>query len=80
MRGCRPPAADCLCASAQRTLEAQNTGVDFTRPAVKQVYEVITPSGEQNNGLVGFVLCSLHSTVFLIQKKRAAEDSAAVLI
>lgn len=43
MRGCRPPAADCLCASAQRTLEAQNMGVDFTRPAVKQVYEVITP-------------------------------------
>jgi hypothetical protein len=51
VRGCRPPAADCLRASAQRTLEAQNTGVDFTRPAVKQVYEVMTPLADRQTVL-----------------------------
>ncbi len=76
MRGCRPPAADCLRASAQRTLEAQNMGVDFTRPAVKQVYEVITPRyGEQNNGLVGFVLCFRAAQFFT--KRTATENSVA---
>ncbi len=69
MRGCRPPAADCLRASAQRTLEAQNTGVDFTRPAVKQVYGVITPdSGGTKQRSCGIFPRMLASGVFIYEK------------